>query len=151
MESQDPTGGDGRPGEPQPHSAPPTEIVTRWPNSPRTAGRARHQLRIALKGWGLDEVADAAELVVSELVTNAARHARLPRGRLVETRYKRCERGVRVEVHDANEGRPRLQNASVRDESGRGLALVDAVTGGRWGVRARLGPGKAVWAYVGEV
>jgi len=80
-----------------------------------------------LKGWGLDGFADAAELVLSELITNAIRHACTPRDRLIETRYERLpDGGLRIEVHDAGDGVPLMQRPSGDDESGRGLALVDA-------------------------
>jgi anti-sigma regulatory factor (Ser/Thr protein kinase) len=128
---------------------PATPVVTSWPNSPRTAGRARHQLRDTLKGWGLEDLTDTAELVLSELVTNATRHARTPRGRLIETRYERYPDAVRIEVHDADETWPQIAKPSEEDECGRGLALVDALTGEQWGVSARPGPGKLVWARVG--
>lgn len=49
-------------------------------------------------------------------------------------------------MHDANENRPELRQLSADAESGRGLALVDALTGGRWGVSGRAGVGKLVWA-----
>jgi serine/threonine-protein kinase RsbW len=77
-------------------------VVLRWPMSARVVGRARGELREALRGWGLERLADIAELVLSELMTNAVRHARTPRGRLVETRYERTQEGVRIEVHDAS-------------------------------------------------
>jgi hypothetical protein len=35
-------------------------------------------------------------------------------------------------------------------ESGRGLALVDALTGGQWGVAGRVGVGKMVWAVCAD-
>jgi len=103
-----------------------------------------------LKGWGLDGFADAAELVLSELITNAIRHACTPRDRLIETRYERLpDGGLRIEVHDAGDGVPLMQRPSGDDESGRGLALVDALTDRRWGVSSRIGVGKSVWARLG--
>lgn len=73
----------------------------------------------------------AAELVVSELVTNSVRHAREPRGHVIRTQFERLGRAVRIEVHDANESKPEQRRAFDDEESGRGLALVDAITGGR--------------------
>jgi hypothetical protein len=97
--------------------------------------------------WGMGGVADTAELVLWELFTNAVRHAAGPVDRLVETRYERLPNGtLRIEVHDASDLRPRLRETSTDAESGRGLALVDVLTGGRWGVSDRLGVGKRVWA-----
>lgn len=126
----------------------PGPVVTRWPLIGSSVGRARRELRGTLGGWGLDHLADPAELVLSELLTNAVRHARTPAGRLVETRYERMPEGVRIEVHDANDGLPQMQRAGDDDEGGRGLALVDALTGRRWGVSSRQGVGKLVWALI---
>jgi hypothetical protein len=63
---------------------------------------------------------------------------------------ERLEHGVRIEVHDASERKPELQRASADEQSGRGLALVDALTDGQWGVSARQGPGKLVWAVCAD-
>ena len=129
----------------------PGPVVSRWPLTGRSVGRARRELRATLGGWGLDHLADPAELVLSELLTNAVRHARTPAGRLVETRYERLPQGggIRIEVHDANDRMPQMRRPADDDEGGRGLALVDALTGRRWGVSSRQGVGKLVWALVG--
>ncbi|MFI0895442.1 ATP-binding protein [Streptomyces sp. NPDC020983] len=113
-------------------------------------GGARRLLVRSLAGWGLAHLSAAAELVVSELVTNSVRHAREPRGHVIRTRFERLGRGVRIEVHDANDAKPEQRDASGDEESGRGLALVDAVTGGRWGVSDREGIGKLVWALCAD-
>ncbi|MGW5349437.1 ATP-binding protein [Streptomyces sp. NPDC004031] len=109
-------------------------------------GRARRLLVRSLGDWGLAHLSGAAELVVSELVTNSVRHARDPRGHVIRTQFERLGRGVRIEVHDAGESKPEQRDVSGEEESGRGLALVDAITGGRWGVSDREGVGKMVWA-----
>jgi hypothetical protein len=52
-----------------------------------------------------------------------------------------------AEVWDQAPGVPVRLSAGADDESGRGLALVDMITGSRWGWRpARSGRGKCVWA-----
>ncbi|WP_405592864.1 ATP-binding protein [Streptomyces sp. NBC_01190] len=124
--------------------------MNRWARSPRCVSLARRELRQVLAEWDLTGLTDAAELVVSELLTNAVRHVRAPQDRLVETRYERLAGGVRIEVHDADETRPVVREASMDAESGRGLALVDALTGGCWGVSGREGVGKLVWAVVAD-
>lgn len=124
-------------------------VVARWPLTGHSVGLARLALRRTLGEWGLDHLADPAELVLSELLTNAVRHARTPAGRLVETRYERMPEGIRIEVHDAGDRLPQMRRAADDDEGGRGLALVDVLTGRRWGVSSRQGVGKLVWALVG--
>ncbi|MFI1097595.1 ATP-binding protein [Streptomyces sp. NPDC020917] len=109
---------------------------------------ARRELRRGLAAWGLEGLADCAELVLTELLTNAVQHGCPPQGRQIETRCERLASGVRIEVHDANEDWPELQGQGADAESGRGLLLVDALTGSRWGVGPRDGVGKRVWAVV---
>ncbi|MGH3324704.1 MAG: ATP-binding protein, partial [Streptomyces sp.] len=110
----------------------------RFPSVPRIVGVARHAAAKALTDWGVeeDDVASAA-LVISELVTNAVRHGRVP-GRLVELRLQYdLEKAVTVEVSDASDHRPptvttRPAVADATSESGRGLLLVAALTDA-WG------------------
>ena len=128
----------------------PLVVVKSWPFGPRSVGRARRLLVRSLDAWGLAHLADAAQLVVSELVTNSVRHAYEPRGHVIRTQFKRLPRGVRIEVHDANDTKPELRSASTEEESGRGLALVDVITAGGWGVDDRDGIGKVVWAVCAE-
>jgi serine/threonine-protein kinase RsbW len=125
-------------------------LVRQWPRSARCVGVARQELRRQLEAWGLSRLAETAELVLSELFGNAVRHACPPRGRQIETRYERALGGVRMEVHDANENWPELRKATADEECGRGLLLVDALTGSRWGVSERDGVGKRVWAVVAD-
>ncbi|WP_333768736.1 ATP-binding protein [Streptomyces sp. IBSBF 2435] len=122
--------------------------VKRWTYNTRCVSEARHELRRVLDAWGLDDLADRAELVLSELLTNAVRHTVPPPDCEIETRYELLPAGVRIEVHDADETRPAAQIPSAEEESGRGLALVDALTGARWGVGDRMGIGKLVWAVL---
>lgn len=124
-------------------------LLKRWTHDPRVVGTARHEFRHVLEAWGMGELAESAELVLSELLTNSLRHAHYPVGRDIETRYERVGGGVRIEVHDANETWPELPKPSVEADFGRGLGIVDALTGARWGVSDREGVGKMVWAVVG--
>ncbi|MFI0718032.1 ATP-binding protein [Streptomyces sp. NPDC021224] len=115
----------------------------------RCVGTARHDLRRVLAAWELGDLADRAELVLSELLSNALQHADTPPDGEVETRYERLPKGIRIEVHDVDDAKPRVQPLSAEAESGRGLALVHALTGGEWGVGPRRkGVGKRVWADV---
>ncbi|MET9291576.1 ATP-binding protein [Streptomyces sp. NPDC003077] len=121
--------------------------VRRWPRHAASVGKARSELRAALNDWGLGALEDTALVVVSELVTNAVRHARTSPGREIETRYVRDQGAVRIEVHDAGKARPTLRAPGGTDTAGRGLILVAALATS-WGVDERTGPGKCVWAVV---
>ncbi|WNI17309.1 ATP-binding protein [Actinacidiphila sp. ITFR-21] len=108
----------------------------------RSVRRARGFVVRVLDGWGLADLADDAGLVVSELVTNAVMYAVPPAYAGVRVRVVRLAGGVRVEVHDASAAKPE------RHAYGRGLVVVDALTGGNWGVDT-LRFGKSVWAELG--
>jgi anti-sigma regulatory factor (Ser/Thr protein kinase) len=124
------------------------DVSDMWPAVARTVPRARRKLADALDGWGLKDIAGTATLVLSELVTNAVTHAHVP-GRRLQTRFIRTDRGVRLEVHDVSSELPVKRRAREDAEEGRGLALVEALTGPEcWGYGSRVGVGKMVWAYV---
>ncbi len=105
---------------------------------PQTAGRARRLVRRALDRWGLDDLSDAVELLVSEIVTNAVRYA----GRPITLRLLRTD-VLRCEVGDDAPQLPRMRHAGTQDENGRGLFLVHRLAQ-RWGA-TRLSAGKVVW------
>ncbi|MGW1775383.1 ATP-binding protein [Streptomyces sp. NPDC002104] len=96
----------------------------------RSPGRARALLREQAAEWGIGaRAAEAAELLLSELVTNAVRHARAPQGRDLGIRLARYDGLLRVEVADA----------------GPAVKLTPQVRAGP-GARDRRGPGRAVGA-----
>ncbi|MEY9846914.1 PAS domain S-box-containing protein [Streptacidiphilus sp. BW17] len=105
---------------------------------PAVVGKARHFVRETLAGWGLDSLCDVAELLVSELVSNALLHADQP----TELRLIR-DRVLTIAVTDTDARAPRLRHASTEDEGGRGMHLVNELAR-RWGSRA-LPNGKVVW------
>ncbi|WP_107101013.1 ATP-binding SpoIIE family protein phosphatase [Streptomyces graminilatus] len=114
--------------------------VAYWYLDPEDAapGRARRLARRALSRWGLEELTDSVELLVSEVVTNAVRYATKPITlRLLRTDVLRCE------VGDDVPQLPRLRQARATDEGGRGLYLVNRLAR-RWGA-TRLSTGKVVW------
>ncbi|THA25529.1 ATP-binding protein [Streptomyces sp. RKND-216] len=122
----------------------------RYPSTPRSVTAARHHVVDVLTEWGVGEDGVAsAELVVSELVTNAVRHGLVP-GRLVELRVTYdLAKLLTVEVSDAGDRWPPAwvpEDPGGAAESGRGLALVAAFSDG-WGVRDRE-IGKTVWAHL---
>lgn len=117
----------------------------RFPRHPRSVGRARRRLRHELAtGQVATEVLETAELLVSELVTNAVQHARVPPGREIEVRYELSGACLRVEVADASDEQPEQRMADDNDERGRGLLLVDTLAN-KWGVGPRSSVGKFVW------
>jgi anti-sigma regulatory factor (Ser/Thr protein kinase) len=72
--------------------------------------------------WKLpDEVTETAVLLLSELVTNAYRHAEVSPGREIWTRCVLDADRLHVSVTDANGMRPTPREASLDEESGRGL------------------------------
>lgn len=106
---------------------------------PESVPAARRFATTALAGHQHDLVADA-ELVVTELVTNAALHGAPP----IRLRVRSNPDGVRIEVHDAGHRMPVPARRNTAAMTGRGLSLVGAITG-RWGVEPENG-GKVVWA-----
>ncbi|MFJ3927987.1 SpoIIE family protein phosphatase [Streptomyces sp. NPDC090022] len=118
----------------------PREAVGDWqlPREARSVGRARELARTQLPAWGLEDLLDTTELLVSELVTNALRYGQGEiRMRLLLDRTLVCE------VWDANLAQPRRRRARDTDEGGRGLQLVGLLSAG-WGTR-RTHRGKTVW------
>ncbi|MGW6457318.1 SpoIIE family protein phosphatase [Streptomyces sp. NPDC055078] len=110
-------------------------------SDPAVVARARTDVADRLAAWGLDELDFTAELVVSELVTNAIRYGSPPiQLRLIRDRRLICE------VSDASNTSPHLRRARVLDEGGRGLLLVAQLTQ-RWGTRYTAG-GKTIWADI---
>ena len=119
---------------------------------------ARLHARYILYDWGLRNMADTVELVVSELVTNAVQASMDQSGRpryvgegglaCVHVRLSSDRVMALVEVWDENAGLPTATQAAVDDESGRGLMLVAALSE-QWGWDiSRQGHGKVVWALV---
>lgn len=111
-----------------------------------SAHHIRRIVRSLLDEWELQELSDAVELGVTELVTNVVRHVPDRRCALLVLRLAGA---VRVEVGD---GAPELPcqatELSAEAEGGRGLVLLDAVVD-KWGVGPRSGGGKTVWFECG--
>ncbi|MFJ9821835.1 SpoIIE family protein phosphatase [Streptomyces sp. NPDC101151] len=106
---------------------------------PALVGEVRADALRQVADWGLDEAAFAAELILSELVTNAVRHGSGPiRVRLLHARNLICE------VSDTSNTAPHMRRAASTDEGGRGLFLV-AQLSRSWGARYTA-DGKVIWA-----
>ncbi|MFF8772030.1 SpoIIE family protein phosphatase [Kitasatospora sp. NPDC015120] len=99
---------------------------------------SRRFTRETLTEWGLGALADWAELLTSELITNALVHAGSP----TQLRLF-CDRTLTVEVADRDSATPRIRRADEEDEGGRGIHLVNELAH-RWGSR-RTPEGKVVW------
>ncbi|MFJ2178260.1 ATP-binding protein [Streptomyces sp. NPDC087851] len=112
-----------------------------FPCEPETAEAGRRLVRDALAVWHLDDLADRAALIISELIANAARHTPCPTILMVG---RPSARRVRIGVVDRAPSRlPVLGPADADDESGRGLLLIDALAD-LWGYDLH-GSGRRVW------
>ncbi|MBV6696963.1 ATP-binding protein [Kitasatospora aureofaciens] len=106
--------------------------VAHLPYRPESASAARRLVRGKLAEWGLDELIDDAELIISELVANAAKTGCFLRMTVEITRI--TAGAVRISVTDGSRVLPVLMDAGLAAEGGRGLALVHRLTKGQWGV-----------------
>lgn len=119
--------------------APQSSSSTSLPPHPSSIGAARRFVRSALLSSGREELADDAELAVSEVVTNAVVHA----GTRIEVNVVLGPVLVRVEVEDGSPHQPRARRYATTASTGRGLGLLND-TAADWGVRPTT-RGKAVW------
>ncbi|MFD7919055.1 SpoIIE family protein phosphatase [Streptomyces sp. NPDC059740] len=118
----------------------PADSVAQWPLTPepQAAGQARRMVREQLRAWGLTDLVDTTELLVSELLTNAVQHGTPP----IRIRMLRLGR-LRFEISDGGHLLPHLRLAAASDESGRGVRIVSLLAS-RWGAH-RTSAGKTVW------
>ncbi|MGW2401749.1 ATP-binding protein [Kitasatospora sp. NPDC001664] len=102
------------------------------PYEPQSAAAARRLVRTALHRWGLEDLVEAGELVVSELAGNAVKTG--CRLTMTVTLQRFTLRSVRISVRDGSRAMPCRIDAGSAAECGRGLALVHHLTVGQWGV-----------------
>lgn len=127
------------------------------PAEPAATAIARRHVAAVLAAWDRSDLAETAQLIISELVSNAIKAAGLdppggtriakhaaPSVRIWAGLYRAGERVV-VEVWDPSRTPPRLVEAGPWDIGGRGLHLVNALSEG-WGYRWLASGGKVVWA-----
>jgi anti-sigma regulatory factor (Ser/Thr protein kinase) len=121
---------------------------------PTAPSVVRGHVRAVAHEWGLGDLAETAELLVSELSTNA-----------VQASQRLCTRadlaivpviklwltsdGMALVIHlwDASDEMPVLSDFAADDENGRGLFLV-SVLGKDWGFYRKTEGGKVVWAMI---
>ena len=113
------------------------------PAAGHAPGLARQATREVLLSWRVAHLEETAVLFVSELVTNAVRHAASSGATLV-LRLEAAGTSLRIEVHDADPRWPQPGTPAGLDESGYGFVIVDALAD-KWGV-SETSTGKAVWA-----
>jgi anti-sigma regulatory factor (Ser/Thr protein kinase) len=147
------------PGCPTGNHAPETVTTGQWPLRsslqlgalPTATPCARLHARHLLHEWGKSGIADTAELLVSELVTNGVRAAQLLEQKPpIWLRLSTDGMRLLIEVWDGNmqppqPSQPGNEPPSRTDESGRGLFLVDMLSR-RWSWHPTVEPrGKVVW------
>ena len=119
----------------------PADRIASWdlPAEPEVVAGARARAAGQLAAWGLEQLTFTTELIVSELLTNAIRHAQPPlQVRMILDDALSCE------VSDGSSTAPHLRRAGGYDEGGRGLLLVASLAE-RWGSRPTR-TGKTIWA-----
>lgn len=113
--------------------------------SPRSSGQARNATRQILNEWDVPASAiDDALVVVSELVTNAIRHAGT--SSTLEMELSHSREWLRVALRDGSSAPPMPRVADPTAEDGRGMAIMSALSD-RWGIEPYDG-GKRVWLEI---
>ena len=122
---------------------------------PTAVGCSRQLIRLGLNRWGLAPIADDAELVVSELTTNAvqatglvntdAKWSDLRDLAVIHVRLLLFETNIVIEVWDRDPAAPVPQNVTGDDEGGRGLLIVTMLSA-KWNWFPAPQGGKVVWA-----
>lgn len=100
-----------------------------------------------LEAWGLQGLCPDAELVVSELVSNAVIHA--PGAVSHELQVVRRPAGIRLSVVDGSTAVPTIRRKHDGRPGGRGLRIIAMLASG-WGHEVLPG-GKVVWADLDDV
>lgn len=140
------------------HEVPTSSLTMAVPHGPESVRAARRRLREDLGEHLVPEpVIDDAVLILSELLSNACRHARpLERERVVPQEHEEVLVGwelhsdglLTVEVTDGGgPTRPRRGNPSLTAKGGRGLGIVGQLAS-EWGVRDDAPGEVTVWAVL---
>ena len=120
-------------------------IRAEFPADLTSARHARSALRRALAAWRIDDPSGDAELLVSEVISNAAEHGGGRRiGLALSHHYEPGgQAGITCEVTDSSPALPRPRQAAPDEERGRGMAIIAALATAS-GVRAEPA-GKTTW------
>jgi anti-sigma regulatory factor (Ser/Thr protein kinase) len=114
------------------------DVSHEFANEPASVRAARDFVEDRLRSHGLDDV--EARIVVSELATNAVRHAQTPFTVAVDVKPDTST--IRIEVEDGA-GALKIATELASESTGRGLRIVETAATS-WGVDLR-GEKKAVW------
>ena len=136
----------------------PTTDQAPWPRRtelplaalPTAPGVARGHARSVAREWGLADLADTAELIVSELVTNAVQaSARLRTAGPPVVLLWVTSDGISMVIHvwDASPDMPIRKDTAPDEERGRGLMLVGVLSKSH-GMYRKAEGGKTVWALI---
>lgn len=122
---------------------------------PTAVKLSRTLVAVTLKHWGLSRMTTEAELVISEMATNAVKATGIvdaePRWSeraslaVIRVRIVYLETRIVLEVWDGDTTPPKTADAETDAESGRGLVIVGALCA-RWDYFQAIGGGKVVWA-----
>jgi anti-sigma regulatory factor (Ser/Thr protein kinase) len=119
------------------------ELSLSLPPRPESVRAARDRLRELLDSWATEEKRQTVVLLLSEVVTNAVRHAPGP----VHVTVTLFRDRVHARIRDGN---PRTPQLRAPDETGgRGIELLQRLAT-RWGVEPHADDGKTVWFEVAE-
>jgi len=121
-------------------------VIFDLPADRRSAGTARRIVAVTLDAWALPGLRADAQLVVSEMVSNALMHA--PGAASHELQIVRRPTGIRLVVADGSSRPPALRPTDDRRPGGRGLRIIEALAAA-WGCELRA-DGKQVWADLDE-
>lgn len=113
-----------------------------FPADPHSVAAAR-RLAVEVLSDADASVRESIELMVSELATNAVRHA----GSGFQLRIARQRDVIRVEVTDPGAGKPKPRSPGPDEPTGRGLRIVEMLSDA-WGVEQHANRGKTVWFTV---
>jgi anti-sigma regulatory factor (Ser/Thr protein kinase) len=113
--------------------------------------QARREVRRVLETWGLLDLIETTNLLVSELVTNAVRATAALNGRarrMVAVRISWAAASLIIEVWDRNPKPPVLRTPHLDAEGGRGLHIVEALSLAAAYYPSPTGQGKVAWCQI---